>query len=82
LGCRREGETDARIKNGKVIKKVRGGREEILFKIQVNSTGLLSKIDVLREYAQNTNLDVIGMVETFLNSKVLPAEVYINGYKS
>ena len=28
------GETDARIKNGKVIKNLRGGREEILFQIQ------------------------------------------------
>jgi hypothetical protein len=36
----------------------------------------------LREYALNKNLDVIGVAETFLNSEVLPAEVYINGYKS
>jgi hypothetical protein len=36
----------------------------------------------LWEYALNKNLVVIGMVETFVNIDVLPAEIYMNGYKS
>lgn len=47
----------------------------------VNTRGLLSKIDLLREYVLNKSLDVKCVAETFVNSEVLPAEVYINGYK-
>jgi hypothetical protein len=35
LRLREEGETDAKIKNGKIVKTMRGGREEILFRPQV-----------------------------------------------
>ena len=47
----------------------------------VNARGLLSKIDVLRDCAVQMKLDIIGVAETFLNSEVLQAEIYIDGYK-
>ena len=35
LRIREEGETEAKIKNGKILKNVRGRREDILFQPQV-----------------------------------------------
>ena len=46
-----------------------------------NARGLISKIDVLREYAINLNLAIIGVAETFLNVDISNAEVKIDGYK-
>jgi hypothetical protein len=48
----------------------------------VNARGLLSKIDVLREYAVERNLHIIGTAETFLDNRVDDAEISIYGYKS
>jgi hypothetical protein len=48
----------------------------------VNARGLLSKIDVLREYAVERNLHIIGIAETFLDNRVDEAEISIYGYKS
>jgi hypothetical protein len=48
----------------------------------VNARGLLSKIDVLREYAVERNLHIIGIAETFLDNRVDDAEISIYGYKS
>jgi endonuclease/exonuclease/phosphatase family metal-dependent hydrolase len=48
----------------------------------VNARGLLSKIDVLREYAVERNLHIIGIAETFLDNRVDETEISIYGYKS
>jgi hypothetical protein len=42
---------------------------------------LLSEIDLLREYAVDRNLHIIGIAETFLENKVDDAEISIYGYK-
>ena len=46
----------------------------------VNARGLLSKIDNLRDYAIQLNLDIIGVAETFLNDKISQSEIGIDGY--
>ncbi|MGE5822757.1 MAG: reverse transcriptase domain-containing protein [Nitrososphaerota archaeon] len=47
----------------------------------VNARGLLSKIDILRDYADSMKLDIIGIAESFLTNDVFPAEINIEGFK-
>ena len=46
-----------------------------------NARGLLSKIDLLRDLSVTEELDIIGIVETFLNETILDAEIYLKGYR-
>ena len=44
-------------------------------------SGLLSEIEMLREYACNLKLDIKGRAETFLDNRVIDAEISVEGYK-
>jgi hypothetical protein len=46
----------------------------------VNARGLISKIDVLKNYVAELKLDVIGIAETFLNDEVMLSEISIEGF--
>jgi hypothetical protein len=46
----------------------------------VNARGLVSKIDVLKQYVSEMNMDIIGIAETFLKEDVMLAEISIEGY--
>jgi hypothetical protein len=47
----------------------------------VNARGFISKIDILKTYIYEMELDIIGVAETFLNDDVVQAEINIEGYK-
>ena len=47
-----------------------------------NARGLLSKIDLLKDYAITMKLDVIGIAETLLDKDVMQAEISIDGFTS
>jgi len=46
----------------------------------VNARGLVSKIDVLKQYVSEMKIDIIGIAETFLNGDVMLAEISIEGF--
>jgi endonuclease/exonuclease/phosphatase family metal-dependent hydrolase len=46
----------------------------------VNARGLISKIEILKNYVDKLKLDIIGIAETFLNDEVMQAEISIDGY--
>ena len=46
----------------------------------MNARGLVSKIDVLKQYVSEMKIDIIGIASTFLNKDVMLAEICIEGY--
>ena len=46
----------------------------------MNARGLVSKIDVLKQYVSEMKIDIIEIGETFLHKDVMLAEISIEGY--
>ena len=68
------------LKNG-TVKCITDTNVFVLNCVFANAHGLLSIMDILRDYTVNKKLDIIGVAETFVNNEVMQGEIFVEGYK-